>query len=127
MLDIPESKIDLLPDSRLQDRSKGIIRGTRPGFGTINWTPIFCAHCGKPNGFVPEENMDFVCWLCNRCSEEHGAELAGATYMMPDEVFWMKAQREQLEKYGRLLTEHELLAVTESATTPLAKLLRDKQ
>jgi len=115
----------LLPDSRLKDRLKGIVRATVGIFGTINWVPIFCANCGKPNGYVPEENMDFVCWLCAPCSERWGSQYGLA--LMPDEVFWQKAHHEQLEKYGRLLSDRELLAVSESNSTPLAKLLRDKR
>lgn len=116
----------IAPDSRLRDRGKGIIRGVLGGtFGSINWVPIFCANCGKPNGYVPEENTDFVCWLCDPCSLKVGPELA--TMMVPDEAFWAKAQAEQLERYGRLLNPRELLTVADASCTPLSKLIRDKR
>jgi hypothetical protein len=114
------------PDSRLRDRLKGVVRGVFPLLGTkINWLPIFCANCGKANGYVPEENMDFVCWLCDPCAEKHGAELN--LCLIPDELFWQKAHFEMLEKYGRILTPAELQTVAESSCTPLSKLLRDRK
>lgn len=114
------------PDSRLRDRLKGVVRGVFPLLGTkINWLPIFCANCGKPNGYVPEENMDFVCWLCDPCSYKYGPELAGC--LIPDEIFWQKAHFEQLDKYGRVLSPSELQTVAGSSCTPLSKLLRDRK
>jgi hypothetical protein len=113
------------PDSRLQDRSKGSVRGEFGAHGSINWVPIFCANCGKPNGYVPEENMSFVCWLCNDCSVKCGPELS--TMMIPDEIFWQTVRHEQLERYGRLLDPKELHAVAESSCTPLSTLLREKR
>ena len=47
--------------------------------------------------------------------------------MMPDEVFWEKLKQEQLETYGRFLTEQELIALVEEGTSSLAKLIKDKQ
>ena len=117
--------MNLLPDSRLRDRAKGVIRGLFGGLGFINWTPIYCANCGIPYGYVPEENCDFTCWLCNDCADKYGQQFGAA--LMPEEVFWEKARFEQLEKYGRLLNPHELQAVAESGSSPLAKLLRDKR
>lgn len=116
---------DILPDSRMKDRGKGVVRGLFQGLGMINWVPVFCANCGKPHGYVPEENCNFSCWLCTPCSEKWGAQFGLA--MMPDEVFWKKVEEEQLEKYGRLLTRDELQKIAESTCTPLSKLLRDKR
>ena len=116
----------IAPDSRLRDRARGLIRGLFPLLGhAINWVPIFCANCGKPNGYVPAENCDFVCWLCTPCSEKHGAEYGGA--LVPDEIFWQKAKHEQLSMYGRLLSPRELQAVAESGNGPLATLLSEKR
>ena len=114
----------ILPDSRLQGRDKAVVRGTVEGFGSINLTPIFCGNCGVPYGLVPEDNMDFIFWLCDPCAEQWGAQYGIA--LMPEEAFWAKVQDEQLEKYGRLLSPEELQAVAESTWSPLSKLLRER-
>lgn len=113
---------DILPDSRLKPRAKGA-KGTKWHMG-MWWVPVFCANCGTPFGYVPEENCDFACWLCNECSEKHGA-VAG-TMMMPDEVFWQKVEEAQLEHWGRTLGQEELLKLLEENDHPLAKLMREK-
>lgn len=110
----------LMPDSRLKN-PKQILRGD-VGFGMVNWVPVFCANCGKPYGRVPEENMDFVCWLCDPCSEKWGTQYGLAS--MPNEVFWNKVKQEMLDKYGRILTPEELRKVTETSA-PLKTLLRE--
>lgn len=71
---------------------------------------------------VPEENMTFAFWLCDPCYDKYG--YLTATSVVPDQVFWEQVKREQIEKYGRLLTEGELQAVVESNTTPLATLIQ---
>lgn len=108
--------MDLLPDSRPK-QAKGRVF-TNGG----TWVPIFCANCGTDGGLVPEENMNFVFYLCNRCAETHGA-IAG-TMMMPDEVFWEKLKQEQLAAYGRYLSELELAKVVEADASPLATLIK---
>jgi|SRR5438445_3878637 len=110
---------ELLPDCRSRERL-GSIRGP---LGT--WVPVYCANCGAEGGLVPEENMTFLFYLCNQCAETYG-NIAG-TMMMPDEVFWEKLKQEQLETYGRFLTEQELIALVEEGTSSLAKLIKDKQ
>lgn len=107
---------DLLPDSRLRE-TKGAVN--RAG---VWWVPVFCANCGVPYGYVPEENCTFACWLCEKCEPTYGP-VAGVM-LMPDEVFWQKVQQEQLDRYGRLLTEQELLQVQDEAATPLGTLLK---
>jgi len=114
--------VEILPESRLLDRRKGSVRGVFLGV-SINWIPVFCASCGRPHGYVPEENMKFAFWLCDPCADRYGA-VAG-TLMMPDQVFWSKVREEQLEKYGRILNMQELQAAADSPCTPLGKLLRD--
>lgn len=117
---------EVLPDSRLRDRLKGIVRGFFAGVGFINWLPVFCANCGKRGPYVPEENCNFVFWMCTDCVDKWGAPYG--TALMPDEVFWRKAHAEMIEKYGRVLTEQELVAVIgPKSTSPLAKLLRDRK
>lgn len=111
------TKTEVLPDSRLRS-SKGAISG--PGGW---WVPVFCAICGKPYGYVPEENCSFACWLCDDCSEIHGAVFSGM--LMPDEVFWERVRLEQLDKYRRLLTPGEIQAIADEGEQPLAKLLKE--
>ena len=108
---------ELLPDSRLK-----VPKGAKFHVGAW-WVPVFCANCGIPYGYVPEENCSFACWLCQKCSETHGA--IANTMTMPDEVFWAKVKAEQVERYGRVLTEPELAAVAEDSTSSLAKLLKE--
>jgi hypothetical protein len=111
---------DILPDSRTRARAKGRV-GAKPGPGGY-WIPVFCAICGVPYGHVPEENCSFACWLCNECSDTHGAIFG--MMLMPDEVFWKKVEEAQLEKYGRVLTEPELNQVAESDDSSFGKLLK---
>jgi hypothetical protein len=122
MSEINPSKGDLLPDSRPKPRAKGA-KGVKWHMG-MWWVPVFCASCGIPYGYVPEENCTFACWLCDTCSQEYGA-IAG-TMMMPDEVFWQKVQDEQLAHYGRILGKEELIKILEEDGTPLAKLLKER-
>lgn len=84
------SRVELLPDSRLQHREKGVVRGP---WG--NWIPIFCANCGAEGGFVPEDQCTFAFWLCNDCYAHHG-EIAGMM-MMPDEVFFAELAARRAE------------------------------
>lgn len=109
-------KYELLPDSRAKS-GRGVVCNTP--FGIM--IPVYCANCGADGGMVNEDNCNFAFYLCDPCAEKHG-EIAG-TYMMPDEVFWEIAKQEQLEKYGRFLTEQELLRVAESSTSPLSTLI----
>lgn len=89
--------------------------------------PVFCASCGVQGPWVPEKNMDFAFWLCdkklNGCFEKHG-EIAG-TMVMPDQVWWEKIKQESLEKHGRELTHTELSAVVASDSSPLATLIKE--
>ena len=93
-------------------------------FGSLNTVPIFCANCGKLGGYVPEENCTFAVWLCDDpCAEKYGV-IAG-TLCMPDEMFWAKVAQEQLDRYGRFLTEQELLEASSNSTNPLSSLLKE--
>ena len=106
----------LLPDSRARDTKNVQFRGGVP------WVPIFCANCGCDGGLVPEENMTFVFWLCNKCFETHGA--LTNMHVMPDEVFWEQIKQEQLEKFDRFLTDQELLDIVAADASPLATLIK---
>jgi len=107
--------VDILPDSRPK-RPKGAV-----WWGTW-WIPIFCANCGADGGKVPEENMNFVFYLCPTCFESHGT--IAHTYAEPDKVFWDRVRAEQLEKYQRLLTKEELQKIIDDGNSPLATLLK---
>lgn len=107
--------VDILPDCRLK-QSKGIqFYNGRP------WVPVFCANCGRPGGYCPEENMTFLFYLCTPCSEKLG-DIPG-TWKMPDEVFHEKVRQAQIEEFGRLLTPEEIDRVVAEGSSPLAVLL----
>ena len=108
---------DILPDSR-SATTKGAVASVH-GY----WVPIFCANCGCDGGIVPEENMNFVFYLCDPCGEKYG--VIADTYMEPDAMFWQKVHEAQIEKYGRVLLPHELAVAVEEAHSPLATLARD--
>lgn len=46
---------------------------------------------------------------------------------MPDEVFYQKVAEEQLETYGKFLSEQELITIVEEDASPLATLLKEGQ
>lgn len=111
------TKSELLPDSRPK-----VVKSQKWHKGAF-WTPIFCANCGIPGGYVPEENCSFACWLCDLCAETYGT-VAG-TMMMPDEVFWKKVEEAQLEQYGRVLSTLELVQVANDESSSLSTLLKE--
>lgn len=110
--------MNILPDSRAK-KSKLILDGSGA------WVPVFCANCGKEGGRCPEENMTFMFYQCTPCHERLG-HLTG-TMVMPDEVFYQKVAEEQLETYGKFLSEQELITIVEEDASPLATLLKEGQ
>jgi hypothetical protein len=114
----------VLPDSRMRDHQKGTIHGRMANMvDKLNWTPIFCANCGKPYGYVPTENCTFACWLCDPCADKWGTQYGLA--FMPDEIFAANVVAEQMEKHGRGLTNEEVVAVEQSSCNSLSQLLRE--
>jgi len=109
--------VDILPDSRLKTT-----KGAKPSKTLGWWVPVFCAICGVPYGYVPEENCSFACWLCNDCSDTYGTIFG--MMLMPDEVFWKKVEAAQIEKYGRPLNKLELEQEAES-TSSLGRLIKE--
>ncbi len=109
---------NILPDSRAKN-SRLILDGAGA------WVHVFCAHCGKEGGRCPEENMTFIFYQCTPCHERYGA-ITG-TMVMPDEVFYQKLADEQIESFGRFLTEAELAKVVEEDALPLATLIKSGQ
>lgn len=106
---------EVLPDSRTKE-AKDLVWGM---FGAMQW--IYCVYCGTKGGLVPVENITTVSWICNACFPIHGQD----TLLMvtSDEVFYEKVKQEQLEKFGRFLTEPELVSVVEADASPLATLI----
>jgi len=108
----------IAPDSR-----------TKAGTGA-KWTPsgvvvpIYCAQCAKPGGFVPEENMTFVCWLCDDCYHTHGDVFGGT--VIPDEVFWAELKAAQEARYGRELTADELRVQLDDPNSLISTLARSR-
>ena len=86
--------------------------------------PIYCAHCAKPGGYVPEENMTFVCWLCDDCYHTCGPLLN--TLVMPDEVFWARVVAEQEAQHGHALNADETLRALADPNSLESKLARDR-
>lgn len=113
---------NILPDSRLVQPT-GVVRGSAGLVPSTNWQPIYCANCGVEGGMVPTENMTFAFWLCRTCEATCG-EIAG-TMRMPDEIFWGRLAEEQLESYGRFLTEQEFIQVVEADASPLSLLIKE--
>jgi hypothetical protein len=110
--------IDILPDSRAKNPT-----GLTAGPGGY-WVPVFCANCGIEGGKVPEQNMTFIFYQCQKCSDAYG-DIAG-TMKVPDEVFYQKLADEQYETYGRALSEQELVTIIQEDASPLATLIKGK-
>lgn len=111
-------KLETIPDSRLS------LIHTPKGARFIDgiwWVPCFCAGCGRGGSRVPQDSMDFVCWLCNDCAPKYGH--FDGFYGMPDEQFYARVHLEMLEHYGRILSPGELEAVVDADASPLARLI----
>lgn len=98
--------------------------------GYMNWVPIFCANCGADGGMVPDPDDvgisgDFAFYLCQPCSEKWSP--LTSTYLCPDEVFWDKVKKAQLEKYGRELTGPEVANELKDGDSMLSKLARERR
>jgi hypothetical protein len=114
---------DLLPDSRLKD-NKGALRLPFANRMPMNWVPIFCANCGAPGGWVPEDTTTFAFYLCNPCAEKW-SPLAG-TMAVPDEVFWQKVRDAEMEQYGRVLSTPEVIEALNDPESVLSKLAKER-
>lgn len=80
---------DILPDSRTKV-ARGLVWSSAWGCMAV---PIYCAHCGRAGGFVPEANCDFAFWLCDPCFAHHG-HITG-TFVTPDEAFFARIAAEE--------------------------------
>lgn len=75
---------------------------------------------------VAEETLgpNFACYVCDGCAEKYGSEHLGA-YVEPDVVFWQRVKQEQLDQYGRELTQQELESAVQDEANPLSLLVKD--
>ncbi len=120
--------VDVLPDSRLREpKGTAMVDWPLPSGKTVRVEAekVFCANCGVPYGYVPKENTAFTCWLCNQCFEQYGA-VAG-TFAVPDEQFCRAVEYEMTERFGRALTDLEILAAMDQGKlgSALEKLARE--
>lgn len=101
----------VLPDSRLKDQNQAALmvdwQLTDGRTVRLEVVPVYCANCGVKYGHVPRDTTAFACWLCRRCHETHG-DIAG-TYAVPDEDFNQAVQAEMEARFGRALTEAEII------------------
>lgn len=101
----------VLPDSRLRDQTLGsqVVDWPLPGGKTVRCEAvrIYCANCGKLYGWVPKDNTAFAFWLCRKCFEAYG-DCAGLC-AVPDEEFAKAVVYEMRERFGRTLSEEEIL------------------
>jgi hypothetical protein len=117
---------DLLPSSALSRivTPKKMVQGV----GGM-WVPLYCANCGADCGYAPEYDAQEWFFLCgaehNDCVKTWGP--IAASMAMPYELFMEKIRREQMEKYGRLLTPEEVGKVLEEDDSTLATLIRSGQ
>lgn len=111
---------EIFPDSRAKE-AKHV-----QWHNGLNWVPLFCANCGADRGFVPEDALscNFAFALCDPCAEKWSP--LTNTYLIPDEVFWDKVKKAQLEAYGRELTEPEVVEALKDDEHMLSKLAKDR-
>ena len=122
-------KPDTLPDSRTIATRAGMTPKNSVWMNGGFWQHVYCASCGVQGGLVPEENMTYAFWLCNDVPGQHGCfrkyGYLTALMVMPDEIFWEEVKAEQIEKYGRLLSNEEVTEVVARDSSPLATLIKE--
>ena len=57
----------ILPDARLVARGRRVVRGP---LGLME--ECYCVNCGKAGGFVTQENIEHIFYLCDDCVFKHG-------------------------------------------------------
>ena len=116
---------DVAPDSRARNPT-GCVFVQTPS-GGMWMEPVACVSCSREGGLVPQQNIEFICWVCDPCADKgYTRDLPPGTFTSPDEHVWLEALREQVEKLGRPMTGPELVRSAESSTSPLATLLNRK-
>jgi hypothetical protein len=123
------SKFNVLPDSRLADKNarseQGLWEcadGTRVRVEAI---PAYCVSCGKWLSKVPKDTTVHIALICRKCYDRDPACFAGM--VGSEEEFNRKLEDEMLSKYGRYLSDVELLQLYEdqNLSVGLQMLLRE--
>lgn len=116
---------DILPDSRLKDAgsAKGLLNRGAKGM----WRPVFCANCGKDQGYVPDDPKAIreAFMLCDDCYEKHG--VPAGLMASRDQLFIEKSREAQLEHYGHVLTPQEVAVELGDPESLMSKLAREFQ
>lgn len=112
---------DPLPSGLARERRGVKMIGGKP------FVPLYCINCGADGGLVDEAGvaamMDHA-YICEPCADKWG-ELFGAS-PIPDEIFWGKLRAAQMEKYGRMLTDFELVEALKDEHSMISKLARER-
>jgi DNA-directed RNA polymerase subunit N (RpoN/RPB10) len=97
--------------------------------GGINYVPIYCFHCGKQYGMVPDTLITHVSALCDDgCSDKYGH--TAHFYVDADAKFrtdQLEAAQKVTDRLGRPVTAAELDEMAKDACSPLAAVARDWQ
>jgi hypothetical protein len=121
----PSSTESILPSSRLKaDKGVIVLKNNR------RMIPLFCANCHKDSGtYVLESNWDavknFAFYLCIPCAEKWSPLVD--TMISPDEAFWKKVDDAQIDKFGRRLTEVELIEALKDESHIITMLARERE
>lgn len=110
---------EALPDSRLQRSTIGDVKVQWPVIEsdglvktiTLMLQPVYCINCGCSKGYVPRGLFSWVTFLCDPCSEKHGAAAAIAPHS--DSDFWATVREEMVKSYGHGLTQEQLVRLAE--------------
>jgi hypothetical protein len=120
---------DILPDSRLANPNSFVGDWTLPDGTTVRLLVenVYCCSCGKLFGLCPSENMVDVVCTCRKCFEAYGAELDSSVYVSSTDEFCEAVGYEMQERYGRTLTDVEILneAKDSNLGPALEALMRD--
>jgi hypothetical protein len=109
---------DLLPDSRASYVSTPRNLVWRDGHLCA---VAYCFSCGVACGWVLWD-MSHASVLCDPCHVKHGAAMADM--WIPDQVVWEESAHQQLEEFGKYLTEAELAEEVKRPNSKLGMLAR---
>lgn len=118
------SESDILPSS-LTKTPKVDVSMSRDG---AVWLYLFCANCGVDSGYRVRETWlpkQFAFYLCDDCVQKYGAP--AAMMMEPDMVFWKRVAEIQIEEFGHILSDQELVVQLDDLSSSMSKLERDRR